>query len=218
MLKTLQQYLERLYELEVGHQVDDFVITDPKLARLLDDGPDRRDSPEKLLVRQDDDNLDLSLYLDRAVLDRLQADDPDKSLHRGNLGDFCLALEGVSHFVYLLWNVACGRKVTLMELELQAEIDKYMVVSLLMGRQRDGRIPVRLRRWLFDDPQFDNALKAQALDRYRDANRYAGKYCSQLEQRYLYRSRRHDNSLLNDVRQFYRLPLGDKIRRIECPV
>ena len=116
MLKTLQQYLERLYELDVGHQVDDFVITDPKLARLLDDGPERRDSPEKLLVRQDDDTLDLSLYLDREVLARLQADDPGKSLHRGNLGDFCLALEGVSHFVYLLWNVACGRKVTLMEL------------------------------------------------------------------------------------------------------
>ncbi len=192
------------------HDVDDFLLTDPVLAQRLHP----RQTDEKLLVAQDGDNLDLALYLAPALVERLAADDPIASLHDGNLADYCTALEGVSHFLYLTWNAAYRRRVTHLELEMQAEVDKYICITLLLGRQRRGQVPDRLHQWLFADPVFDSRLSADESACYRDASRYAAKYCLQLERRYLRRGG-GTATMLKDLRRFYRLTLRDKIQHIE---
>lgn len=212
-LKRLQKQLECIYRVEVDHNVDDFLITDPELARALDTSKGAREVEEKLLVLQEGDNVDLALYLDPSVVNHLAEDDPTKLLHEGNLAQFCTALEGVSHFLYLTWNATYGRSVTLLELELQAEVDKYIASIILIGKQRKKRFPARLRSWLFESVSFDEALCDGDLERYRDANHYAGKYCWHLENRYLRDYR--NGSMLKELRQFYRLTLRDKIRRID---
>ena len=70
-----------------------------------------------------------------------QRRDPLEALDEGNLADYCTALEGVSHFHYLVWSLARGRNVSLLELELQAEVDKYASAVALLTRQRAGRFP-----------------------------------------------------------------------------
>lgn len=212
-VRPLQHHLEYIYGVSVPLDVDDFLITDPELARQLgDDQP--RETPEKLLIAQDQDQLDIALYLDGELLERLGADDPLAQLHDDNLVDFCTALEGVSHFLYLTWNVALSRAVRPLELEMQAEVDKFIAIAILLSRQSQGRVPARLRHWLFEQCQFDPALAASEARRYREANRYAAKYCYQLEQRYL-RGEAPPGSLIGDLRAFYRLGLQDKIRRID---
>ena len=47
---------------------------------------------------------------------------------------FCLALEGVSHFLYLIWNASFDRSVTLLEMELQAEIDKFVMLGIFLEK------------------------------------------------------------------------------------
>lgn len=209
MLASLQQRLEQIYEVEIPHRVDDFLITDRDVLRSLrnaetDDGSDVE---EQLLVVQDGENLDISLYINAAVLDRLAEDDPQSRLHEGNIADFCTALEGVSHFVYLVWNACYRRAVSLMELEMQAEIDKYVSTAFLFGQQGSGRVPPSLHAWLFEQPEYDTSLDEEALERYRDANYYASKYCAKLERRYLRRDgeRNGRSSLFNDLRRLYRL-------------
>ena len=214
-LNALQRQLEGIYEVPVGYDVGDFVITDPQLAQQLDDSHNARLIDEKLLIKQCTDSLDLALYLDAELAARLAADDPLDYLHNGNLVDFCTALEGVSHFLYLTWNAGLGRGVSQLELELQAEIDKYIVIANLFGQQRSLPLPEQLHRWLFEHVRFDTALTEDELERYRDANRFAGKYCLQLETRYLRLRDHRGSSLLNELRRFYRLPFRDKIRRIQ---
>ena len=212
-LRPLQRRLENIYEVAAGHDIDDFVITDSRLAARLHGG---RQANEKLLIREHRDGVDLALYLDRALVGRLAADSPTAALHDGNLPDFCVALEGVSHFLCLLWN-ARRRPVSRLELELQAEVDKYILAAGLIGKQRAGRMPRGLHRLLFENFTLAPELDPDEKTRYRDANRYAGKYCRRLEDRYFKRLGGRSRSLLSELRGFYRLPLQAKLRRIEQP-
>ena len=84
--------------------------------------------------------LALSLYLDPALLRRLAAADPLERLHGGNVADCLTALEGVSHFLYLVWNASHDRPVSLLELEMQAEVDKFIVSHWLLRRQVPGTL------------------------------------------------------------------------------
>ncbi len=210
-LKPIQRHLQKIYEVDVPHDVDDFLVTDRALLEAL--GDETRSADEKLLVVQNGDEVELALYLDAELLERLREDDPTQRLHNGNIADFCTALEGVSHFLYLTWNAEYERGVSLLELEMQAEVDKYVSTAMLFGSQDEGKIPRQLYTWLFDDPVFDESLDEDSRRRYRDANYYASRYCSQIESRY-FRERRPGN-LMNELRRFYRLPQHHKIRRIE---
>ncbi|MGY6214296.1 hypothetical protein ACW73L_03955 [Methylolobus aquaticus] len=211
-LNVLQQMLEGLYHVEVEHAVEDFVITDPDIARRLDESLTPRENREKLLVSQDGDEVRLALYLDSGILGCLEEDCPLDELHRDNFEDFLLALEGVSHFLYMSWNASRDRGVTLLELELQAEVDKYVMASSLFSRQRKTRSSERVWRCLFDSPVFDQALDGESRTRYADASHYAGRFCFNLENSYL--KQRREAEMVTELRKFYRLSQAGKISHI----
>jgi len=211
VLASLQRQLERIYEVEIPHRVNDFLITDANVLNELQchEHAKRSEIEEQLLVVQDGDCLDIALYVDSEVVQRLAQDDPRSRLHAGNLADYCTAMEGVSHFMYLVWNARHERGISLMELEMQAEIDKYVSTAFLFGQQGGGRVPASLHRWLFEKPVFDSSLDRPSLERYRDANYYASQYCARLEKRYL---KRHGQAgMFNDLRRLYRLTHRAKI-------
>jgi hypothetical protein len=214
LLNRLQRHLETIYEVRSGHRVADFLIDDPRVARRLDTRPGARDTAEKLLIRQDGEVLNLALYLDPDLLQRLDANDPTEALHGENLDDFWLALEGISHFLYLTWNARYARSVSLLEMELQAEVDKYILAAFLLGRQLRGLVPKALYRQLFENARFDTRLSAAEYHRYRSANYFAGRFCSHIEKEFL--QARARSGLVNTLRRFYRLTQRHKIRAIQA--
>jgi hypothetical protein len=149
LLHKLEAMLHELYALDVGYAVSDFLITDPALAHSLDSGGRKVD--EKLLIAEADGEADVALYLERELLDRLDRHDPLTKLDGANLADFWSALEGVSHFTYYARNAARDKAVSLFELELQAEVDKFVTTGMLL-REQTGREPSGLHGWLFDSP------------------------------------------------------------------
>ncbi len=214
LLHRLQGLVERTYDVANPHRVTDYLVTCPQLAASLGLGQAAVASGEQVLVSGDQDEVDLAVFLDRGVLDELRAENPMRALHDGNLDHFWTALEGVSHFVYLVWSARMGRQVTRLELELQAEVDKFVLTAMLVSAQRGGRVPTELHRWLFDLPEIDPSLAAEAARRYAEANRYAGRYCRGLARRYL--TEGAGASMMPELRRFYRLSQGGKIRRIEA--
>ena len=68
------------------------------------------------------------------------------------LDALCQIIEGVSHFVYVVERARVGREATQLELELQAEVDKWVVLAASMrgirrATERDApRAPLRARR------------------------------------------------------------------------
>ena len=179
-LSPLQRQLECIYEVAVPHNIDDFVFSDATMAQVLGAMSDATNTSEQLFVHEDDDGLDVSLYLEQEVVDRLREDDPTEHLHAGNLADFLTALEGVSHFLYLTWNAHFSREVSALELELQAEVDKYVISTFLLGRQTQGHVPQTLCTQLFE-ASYDTRLNESMKKRYAEANYYARKFCKAME-------------------------------------
>jgi hypothetical protein len=212
-LNALQAELERIYDISTPHRVVDFLLHDPAIACELARDPATRYRPETLLVSQSSDSLDVSLYLSRGLLARLERDNPTDSLHAGNLQDFWFAMEGVSHFMYLVWNATFERRITQLELELVAEVDKFITAVELL-RQQHGNAPSRpLRRALFEDIRFRSSLGEEERQRYREANRLAARYCHMLEARYKLDA--DDPALMRELRRFYRMPRESKFHHIE---
>jgi hypothetical protein len=221
LLSRLQSLIGGIYDVSVGHDVYDFLVTD---RRRLPLGARGGTAEEELIVAEPADGTDeigLSLYLDPALLSRLTREDPLVRLHGGNVADWCTALEGVSHFLYLAWNAGHDKPVSLLELEMQAEVDKYVASYWLLRRQFPQHFPAELRRVLFERTRVDpRAAAAGRADLYREASRYADKFCARLE-RLLARGRASlhggaaDDAVLPELRRFYRLTHARKRAMIE---
>ena len=211
-LNSLQRHLEVIYDLHTSERVEDFVLTDRALAgQLLSD--DRLSSaPETLLISQDRSNLAISLFLDCEVLSRLKDDSPTEVLHDGNLEDFLTVVEGVSHFLYLIWNARFQRSVTQLELELQAEVDKFITTMLFIRRQYGRAALGPLHQTLFNRFRLRADLTVEQRSRYQLANRLASRYCTLL-QRLASRAAPKPH-LLAELRRFYRMPHHRKLRHI----
>jgi hypothetical protein len=215
LLKQLQSLLNRIYDTSVDLDVYDFLVTERERLPASADGCDTP-TDEQLLVGLDGDTLGLSLYLDAQVLDRLAQSDPLHALDSGNVADYWTALEGVSHFQYLAWNARHDRPVSLHELEVQGEVDKYAATLFLLGEQHAGRFPSRLHHWLFGKCRPKAELEVEQRDLYESANRYAARFCRALERRFLERGRVRCEALVRELRAFYRLTHAPKIRLIEA--
>jgi hypothetical protein len=213
ILHSMQSLLARLYDVPVTHEAEDFLVHDrDQLQRLL--GSQVTPADEQVLLVQQPGEVRIALYIDSAVLERLTRCDPTQSLNDGNLPDFCTALEGVSHFQYLIWSLDCGRKVSLLELELQAEVDKYVSALLLLTQQASGHFPATLHARLFDRVAYLPSLDADSRTRYEEASRHAARYCHSLERRFMQRRRLRLEAWLVELRRFFRCGHQEKIRQL----
>jgi hypothetical protein len=185
--------------------VSDFLVTDRSALRAFTPENDSRMPDEELLLAETADGAGVALYLDAELVERLRAANPLGALHEGNLADYCTALEGVSHFVYSTWRLGGDAPVSLLELETQAEVDKYAATVFLVGGQQGGAFPFVVHPRLFDRVSFDSRLEPAQYDRYRTAHHCAAKYCRRLERRFVQRGQAHIEGLLRELRKFYRL-------------
>lgn len=233
VLSRLQLGIETLYRVETYLEVDSFLIDENArrqagVARL---------PREQLLVSQggESDELQIGLYLDGAIVSNLERHDPALGLHADNFADFCLAVEGISHFIYVAVCAAGDRSVSALELELQAEVDKFACCLLVAGGSRhgyggarratawgraasggtavrDGREVRDLTTRLYDEVRFADDLDADERDRYRVANLAARQYARTLSRAFVERDRLSE--MLFELRRFYRLGLDEKLSHI----
>jgi hypothetical protein len=206
VLGRVQRGLEALYRVETGVEVDDFVVGPAQRDALVS----ARRPREQLLVCEHDGEMGLALFIDPSVLANLGAHDPARRLGDHNLGDFLLAIEGVSHFIYAIRCAHAARPVSQLELELQAEVDKY--VTCLLTTEPEAAQSAALRQALFGDACYEPDLDADEQSRYRAANDNAERYASWLE-RVFVRPRKIPE-MLGELRRFYRLGLADKLAAI----
>jgi hypothetical protein len=212
VLKALQSLLAGIYDLPVAHDVSEFLLTD---RNRLPPAVRAKDSDEQVLVAEEGGTLWVSVYLEPAVLHRLASADPFEALHAGNIADYWTALEGVSHFVYLAWNASHDRPVTLLELELQAEIDKYVSSLWLLREQNPDRFPVELHHVLFERTRVDTVLAGDRMELYRRASFYAERFCRRLARTLRPAGFDAQAAAVAELRRFYRLGREPKLQHIE---
>jgi hypothetical protein len=211
LLNSIQSNLEKIYEVAVPQNVLDFVITDRRFAELVSNNRIHDDALEQLLIATNDGCLDISLYLDETLINRLGDDYPSQHTDKNDLHDFWIALEGVSHFLYLVWNASYDRPVSQLELELQAEVDKFVSVTSAIPAEKGPENMREIWSLLFSKPTFKDNLEQENLLRYQKANAYASQYCINLMEM----QNTTTNSMKNELRRFYRLSQQEKISCID---
>jgi hypothetical protein len=205
LLLDVQRRLEGFYGLDPQPPVTDFLVD----VHAADGYPG---AGNRLLVTEDGDGLALGVVLEPEVLARLRRDDPRVRLRGSNLGDLCTVTEEVSHFLFLLFRAGCGRAVSQLELELQAEVDKYLSAVILLSLQNEGAVSARLRELLFRRYRLDERVGPERADRYHAASDMAYHYCGWLEERFLRRDRLRE--LQREGRRFYRMGQREKLEAV----
>ncbi len=211
VLRGLQSLLSRLYDVRVEHDVYDYLVTDRRALAGVVPHNDHRELDEQLLLAETADGAGVALYMDPTLLGRLEDCDPLGALTEGNLADYCTALEGVSHFVYSTWRLECDAPVSLLELETQAEVDKYAATVFLVADQQGGGYPAQVHSRLFDRVAFDARLEPEQFHRYRTAHRCAANFCRRLERRFVNRGSTQVEAMVRELRKFYRLGSAAKL-------
>jgi hypothetical protein len=181
----MQEALERVYRLERVVDVGDFV-------QGADDG-----ERESVLLRESDDGaLEMSVQLPR-----LQND--------ASLDGLCQIIEGVSHFVYLVERARSQRTATQLELEMQAEVDKWLLLAGAM-RRFDVDRSARLRERLYERVTFAQDAASVTGERYRVANDVAHAFVRRLERRYVHG--RQFVAMRSELRRFFHQGQEEKLR------
>lgn len=188
IVATIVRALERYYR-ATGEDPTPFVETH--------DDPEGR---EVLLVREADDELELSLVLPKRVVSA-----PWETL---TLDERCQVVEGASHFLMVCDRAHTERSTTHLELELQAEVDKWLVLSN-GGRLRyeDDRV---LRDMLFSNGEFLHAENTTEGERYRLATSLAGRFVHRLAHRYVRTGRLAE--MRHELVRFFHMPQHEKLR------
>jgi hypothetical protein len=182
---TVQAALERVYQLDRVADVGDFV-------READGG-----GREALLLREADDGvLELSLHL--PVLEGEAGADA-----------LCQIIEGVSHFVYVVERARVRREATHLELELQAEVDKWVVLAASM-QEFDVARSAALRARLYERVAYDCDAASEVGQRYRVANDAAHRFVRRLERDYVGAARYRE--LRGELRRFFHEGQEAKLR------
>jgi hypothetical protein len=207
MVGRVQDHLEAIYGITCAARAEGFMVDTEAAVRLGATGR----SDEELLVLEGEEELELALYLAPGLLRRLKPYEsgPVHSLLERELDGFCQLAEGVSHFVYVTHTAVHGRTVSLLELEAQAEVDKFALCLLHRWGDGVGAWAEELLRRLFDRVSYRAKLSEAERWRYEEANRLSRNFCARLMGHV---TGRRLERLLSDLRYAYRLGAEAKLR------
>jgi len=173
MLKQIQDHLESIYRIEAPDVVQ-FQIDREQLIEVA--GEELRDAEEWVLVRECEGGLDIAVFVDEAHLAALEEIECISKAPAAAFQAFCAATEGVSHFLMLFERSRRQEPVRMLELEAQAEVDKYVSASFHQ--------PDRSNEWwqkLFREVNLAEGLDPEECSRYLEAGRLAAGFCASLD-------------------------------------
>ncbi len=187
--RTVQTALERLYRIDENPPVDSFVMEADE------------DEREALFLRQTGDSLEICVRLPSLP----ENDD-------GSLDRMCQIIEGVSHFVMVTERARAERETTHLELEMQAEVDKYVVLATALARRGtfDRTTSNRLRAQLYEGASFVHERETETGDRYRLASQAAARFVRRIERGYAVS--RNIDDMRSHLRRFFAASQEGKLR------
>ncbi len=159
LARRIQKRLDSLYGLET-----------PDVTSFLRPSAERREVLEVRQSRRGD--VEIALYL---------PEEADQGARPPTLDVLCQVAEGVSHFVYLAERSRRRLPATQLELELQAEVDKFVVLAASVEPSRPGaplapHTTSALRERLYGNVRYLHPEGTETGERYRLANRLAARF------------------------------------------
>lgn len=182
LLESVRSLLERTYRIESGlAEIGPFVIGDLGYRRLYASrqiqhtadsaGPSRATT----LVRQTAEGVLACIYFPDELIRSLESYPPQDGVSDANVEEFAAFVEEIDHLLLVAERARLERSVTLFEMELHANVSKYLVLSRFLAGRTAQLVPAArlwLRRRLFQAGTFCDE-DAAVVERYRDAAHWA---------------------------------------------
>ncbi|MDQ2868404.1 MAG: hypothetical protein M3R59_08355 [Verrucomicrobiota bacterium] len=173
LFSQIQKLLERTYA-QVGVNLEDCLIDQNRCAQLSKAaGASARELNEiaRTFLRYAGDSLYVGIYYSRWLIEQLERHDPRASLHDGNIRQLIVFVEELNHALHAALQFQNGERAIASEdfardLELQAQVDTYLVLLLFVAFfRKTQRVSRTDRRWL----RF-HLFSRQCPDSFRDEN------------------------------------------------
>lgn len=186
IIKLIDRAIKKLYGLDFSFTADHYLINSmpEKIHKSF-----YHSQHQGALYLYSENNLtdecDIGIYLSSRVKLHLKS-----FLHwkknnwsHSQLSAFCVATEEVSHFNYFLNASLQDKKVTQLDLEIQGDIDKFLVTYFANCYQRkdNSSIFTDLYEKLFVNFKLSNQLDEKRKLRYLKANSEASKFITNLK-------------------------------------
>ncbi len=223
MTPTLFSEIQRLFErtyAQVGINLEECLIDKNRcgqLSRLA--GASARELSElaRTFLRKADGQLYIGIYYSRWLIEQLEQNDPRRALSDANISELIAFIEEINHALHAALQFQRGVRAIHTEdfarnLELQSQVDTYLVLLLFVGFMRKSQKISRTdRRWLRFHLFSRNHPKAYAdpnlRGRYMETSELAAHYTLWLDG--LNTARRVD-----EIRLFHSLDYPEKRTRI----
>ncbi len=219
LFSQIQKLFERTYA-QVGINLEDCLIDQPRSAQLSKlAGASARELNElaRTFLRTAGDQLYVGIYYSRWLIEQLERHDPRAGLSNQNIRSLIVFVEELNHALHAALQFQHGQRAIASEdfardLELQAQIDTYLVLLLFVAFfRKTQRVSRADRRWLrfhLFARQCPQAFHSSNLrNRYRETGVLAARYTEFLDS--LNGLRR-----LDEIRQFRSLDYEAKKMRI----
>jgi hypothetical protein len=206
LVEEVQDQLEAIYDIQCPRAAQ--FLLHPDTAPLLR----APQVEEELWIHEADGALDIGLYLGP----QLRAWVGHRSLREAgwlepSLDAYCRVAEGVSHFLYFVRTASLGRRLSLLEMEAQGEVDKFASLLLHRWPSMTGPAARALHTQLFDAVSYHTHLEPAERWRYREANRLGRAFSSRL---LVHCAARRLDRLLEALRYAYRLGAEAKLQHL----
>ena len=206
LVDEVQDQLEAIYDIECP-RASDFLLHPEEAKALRSPGAD-----EELWLHEGEDGLEVGLYYSTALRAHLETRSlTDAGWLSPDLDAYCRLAEGVSHFLYLARTAALGRRLSMLELEAQAEVDKFASLVLHRWPSMRAGLARELHTRLFRDVSYRPELRPEEQARYVEANRLGAVFTARLLAHVV--ARRLDR-LLEALRYAYRLGAEAKLQHL----
>lgn len=194
MIQILQKKIEELYRLAGCPEAKKYILS-PKQFKKLSDATDE---PQVLYMDEGSDAT-LGIYLGSDIFHRIK-----KNQKIFSFKDFCVMAEEISHFIYIVWSKSNDKKINLLDLELQAEVDKYVLATNFFKSK--GEVFEKI----FESFRMRKNLRKDEEERYYTAHRLGKKLASNLQ-----KTKISSIQKINWLRMFYRQSITSRILLIE---
>ncbi|MBI3295475.1 MAG: hypothetical protein HYZ71_12185 [Deltaproteobacteria bacterium] len=200
-LRTVEGALKSLYAIDTPYRAEDFILRKQR--------EDLKHLEGALCVRSGE-TVEVGIHLSPPVkktATHLPLKRPVTEWTFEQLNAFSIVTEEVSHFHYFLFQSHQGRPVSQLELELQGEIDRFLLCLLSVATPEKDFDNLIDR--LFDHYRLRDHVNAEQAARYEEANTLAKNFLLKHLKR-ISQHRDHE-AMLRLLRRYYRLASSEKL-------
>ncbi len=215
---TIKRIIENNYRIYSGiDNLSDFLIDDETYDLIKSDynilSEVSSGENAKVIIFEDGDDFLLGLYFSENFRRNFESDNPrKKGISGSNIYNFSVLTEEIDHLLMCSYKALNDKPVSLLELELQANISKYLIINTFLAFQQRTYPKVKdetkqaVKGLVFSTAFIEK--KESINSRYKDAALYSREFIEDFEKI----ESRYDR--ITRLRKFYRYSPGKKLEKI----